>query len=425
MDKRNESQKVPKWLKRVQDNSWEPEILLSGLVLIGLLQLPEVIRTASDYYRAETLSGNLSGLFTALEQIIYVLIFGLIVHLFLRSVWVGLIGLTYTFPKGIQVENLRFQKKFEDKVRQLPSLDLQIILLEKICSSIFATCFFLMMVIFGAIMGGIIIIGVLYLIGFIFNLFGSSLFYIMDVNLDSMFAVIITIMLIDFIGLGLYRKNKYLAKIYYPIHRFFGWITLSRLYRSIYYIFGSNIKKGYLVLFFILFFVSTFFGQIRLQKRPDENILSFVKLYSKNPDFNFFSPYFADRNSEWQSIRLETPQPIVSGRFLEIRTKSDLRWEKQILSNCDINRENLLKNRTAEEEKKIIACINQEFKVSIDGIIYENPDWMYYFHQNDERKGLISFLDVSHLEPGKHRLEVYTRFNDEVFNFGALYFFKE
>lgn len=104
---------VPKWLKRIQENSWEPEILLSGLVLIGLLQLPDKIRQLSLFFNAEVLSGNLSALFVALEQVCYILIFGVIAHLFLRSVWVGMIGLSYTFPGGIKVDKLGFTEKFD------------------------------------------------------------------------------------------------------------------------------------------------------------------------------------------------------------------------------------------------------------------------------------------------------------------------
>jgi hypothetical protein len=50
---------------------------------------------------------------------------------------------------------------------------------------------------------------------------------------------------------------------------------------------------------------------------------------------------------------------------------------------------------------------------------------MYYFHQKDSRKGLISFLDVGALEPGKHQLRVYNVLEGNEVTFGSLYFFKE
>lgn len=33
----------PSWLKRIQEQSWEPEILISGIVLVALSQLPKAI----------------------------------------------------------------------------------------------------------------------------------------------------------------------------------------------------------------------------------------------------------------------------------------------------------------------------------------------------------------------------------------------
>lgn len=424
MEKPNQ-RSTPEWLKRVQENSWEPEILLSGLVLIGLLQLPAMIRRASDFYRAETLSGNLLGVFTALEQIVYVLVFGLIVHLFLRSVWVGLIGLTYTFPKGIKPENLGYQKKFEDQVRQLPDTESQIILLEKVCSSIFATCFFLLMVIFGAVIGVSSLVIFLLILDSFLGLFGFRVFSSVDPYIDTFLSIVFLFFLLDFITIGLYRKNKYLVKAYYPIHRFMGWITLSKFYRGIYYTFASNIKKGYLIAFFVLFLVFVLFGQVRLQKRPDDRLASLLQLYSFGMEENFFSPYYADRNETWQSARLEIPKPTVTGRFLEVRTKSDLGWEKLILQACGIEVDTPIADRTVAEDANLLDCVNRVFKVSIDGSVIENPDWMYYFHQKDGRKGLISFLDVGELEPGKHKLTVYSLFEGKEVTFGSLYFFKE
>ena len=34
------------WLKRIQEQSWEPEILISGIVLFALTQFPPLIREA-------------------------------------------------------------------------------------------------------------------------------------------------------------------------------------------------------------------------------------------------------------------------------------------------------------------------------------------------------------------------------------------
>jgi hypothetical protein len=211
MDKPDQ-RSTPEWLKRVQENSWEPEILLSGLVLIGLLQLPAMIRRASEFYRAETLSGNLLGVFTALEQIVYVLVFGLVVHLFLRSVWVGLIGLTYTFPKGIKPESLGYHKKFEDKVRQLPDTESQIILLEKVCSSIFATCFFLMMVIFGANVGVSFLVIFLFILDSFLGLFGFKVFSLITPYIDTFLSIVFLVFLFGFHQSGAVQKKQVLGK---------------------------------------------------------------------------------------------------------------------------------------------------------------------------------------------------------------------
>ncbi|WP_291785482.1 hypothetical protein [Cecembia sp.] len=415
---------IPKWLKRVQENSWEPEILLSGLVLIGLLQLPEKIRFLSNYMRSEALSGNLSGVFTGMEQVVYVLILGLLVHLFLRSVWVGLIGLTYTFPKGIQAEKLGYQPQFERKVKSLSSLENQIILLEKICSSIFATCFFLIMLIIGIMASVIIFVAFVFLLAHLLESLGISGAYWMDLNLDLIITIIFMVLVLDFIGLGIYRKNKYLAKIYYPIHRFIGWITFSKFYRSIYYVFASNLRKGYLIGFFVLFIVFSFIGQNRMQQAPDESAFSFIKFYSRSPGTTLFSGNFEDRNQNWSSYLLEIPSPIVSGRFLELRVKHQKILENKMMEVCGLKPEDL-KDSNEQANQNKLDCMNAVYAIFLDGEKVENPDWLFYFHQDEKRKGLITFVDIGNLALGRHYLEVKVNTSTPAYSLGTIPFMKE
>jgi len=413
---------VPKWLKRVQDNSWEPEILLSGFVLIGLMQLPEKIRHYSDILIAETFTWNIANIFISLQLVVYVLIFGLIVHLFLRSIWVGLVGLTYAFPMGIQKDRLNYQPRFMNKVEQISSLENQIIYLEKLCSSIFATCFFLMMLIFGLIISVVIFFSGIFLTNLLFKQVGLSFMSIVDMNIDTLFTAFLVFILIDFISIGIYRKNKYVAKFYYPIHRVVGWFTFSRFYRSIYYVLGTNIKKVYLAVFFVIFFVFVILGLTSLQKPTDAKRLSFIQFYGKSPEANFFSPYYADRNVEWQSSKISIPSPIVSGRFLEIRIMHFLHLERYMYEMCNLTPEEI---QGIDTDAVKIECVNRIYRIYLNDQEIDNPDWMFYFNQEEGRKGFITFLDVALLEPGRHHLEVKFHSIGEQERFAKLMFLKE
>ncbi|MCC5929665.1 MAG: hypothetical protein JJU28_10500 [Cyclobacteriaceae bacterium] len=421
---KNNSKKIPRWLKKVQKNSWEPEILLSGFVLIGLFQLPDKINNLSVYMRAELLQGNMNGAFLALQQAVYILIFGLIIHLFLRSVWVGLIGLSYTFPGGIKPENLNFQPAFKEKTKNLPPLEDQIIRLEKICSSIFASCFFLMMLIIGTILGTIVFFAFFIAIERIMVYFFSfSIFSLLDPFIDMILLTIIFIIMLDFAFIGLFRRNKIISRLYYPIYRLIGWITLSSTYKTIYYLFAANIKKAYLIAFFILFAIATVVGQIGLQKAMDESPLSRIYFYERIAGLSLFSGYFKDRNDIWSSYVMELPQPVIKGRYLEVILKHQSVFENRIKELCDFEQKSLTTEKDKIPQLKL-DCLKTFYEIRIDGEIIDNIDWMFYFHQKEKRKGIISYLDLAELSSGKHTIEVYALF-EQPYKIANSFFYKE
>ncbi len=40
---------------------------------------------------------------------------------------------------------------------------------------------------------------------------------------------------IDFLTLGFFKRNRFTARVYYPLYRLMGWATLSSLYRPLYH----------------------------------------------------------------------------------------------------------------------------------------------------------------------------------------------
>ncbi|WP_009035279.1 hypothetical protein [Indibacter alkaliphilus] len=414
----NHIRRVPKWLKNVQRNSWEPEILLSGLVLIGLFQLPARIRDFSIFFAAEVSVNSWAGLFFALQLAVYFLIAGLSIHLFLRSVWVGFIGLSYTFPKGIQSQKLKYKSKFRSRIENIPALELQIIKLEKVCSSIFAICFFLMMVIIGMVWAVLVFILFIYGLGWMIEyLTGWDFINWFNPYFDLFLSWVVIIFSIDFLGLGVFRRSKYFAKVFYPFHRLIGWMTLSRIYRPVYYLFASNVPKGYVVSFLFLFLFSTIIGQKILEKRPEQSFFSKIFFFENEAGLYLFPGYYADRNEAFESQILEIPNPILKGRFLELTLKNRVSYDRLIFDNCGVKLEDM-------DAYKKLECVNDFFEVIVDGKSILNMDWMFYFRPEDSRKAFITYIDTEGLDMGKHSLSV--RLNTEGGQvLGTVIFYKE
>jgi hypothetical protein len=346
---------------------------------------------------------------------------GLVIHLFLRGVWVGYVGLSYAFPAGIRIDRLTYQARYLRPIERIPNLMQQVELLEKLCSSMFATCFFMMMVVLGMLIGILVFIGILYVLdwgtaGSFFQLY-TRLF---GNNVDDLISVFVAIVAIDFISLGWFRKNKYIAMLYYPLHVFVGWITLSRFYRPIYYTFASNLNRYLLSALLFLFVILITFGQFFLNRSPDDSFLSGVEFYQSGARESFFSGYYSDRNQSWESVKAVIPSPVVTSRFLELTIKHEIRHESHMLKLCGLSAKDL----AATGSPKLLSCVNQYYAVYIDGQAVPEPGWMSYFYQKEKRKGFLCFLDTEQLAPGKHMLEVKTQHPTDAF-FAQIIFFKE
>ncbi len=164
---KKENKKATSWLKRIQEGSWEPEILISGIVLYGLFQIPSLIDQLYIYlenYSYAILDNGLNLTLTSLLKISTVwLVIGFISHLFFRSVWAAFVGLSFVYKRGVQIEKLQYPHLFKKHLSKNNDYKNQIIRLEKICSTIFSISFLIFMWVVGLgfaliVLGGILIL---------------------------------------------------------------------------------------------------------------------------------------------------------------------------------------------------------------------------------------------------------------------------
>lgn len=91
------------WLENLQKNSWEPEVIISGISLAFLFVIPARLLEFSivliQDYGLEHVPATLVLWYFSL--IISVFKIFLISHLFLRFMWAGMLGITYAFPEGV------------------------------------------------------------------------------------------------------------------------------------------------------------------------------------------------------------------------------------------------------------------------------------------------------------------------------------
>ncbi|MEO1260601.1 MAG: hypothetical protein AAFZ15_17525, partial [Bacteroidota bacterium] len=139
----------PKWLKRLERESWQAELIVSGAAIFGSLQLPGLLKNLIELsliWIPESIHLGVYMLFIYLFFAADVLIVCLIVHFVARSLWIGFIGLNSVFPKGIIPQSNTYSAHFmEQVIKDFPHDMRHITDLDKFCSVIFALCAYLIM----------------------------------------------------------------------------------------------------------------------------------------------------------------------------------------------------------------------------------------------------------------------------------------
>ena len=223
MENSNTKRQVPEWLKELKNLSWQVELFISGGLVFALLSLPDKVDILSNFTYNYYFS-SLTYFFDFFKYAIYWLAGGFMINLFLRSYWTGLIGLSYLY-EGIDYKKIKFYGKFKKSTLKLSKLDDHILTIESLSSIVFSITFLIFFIFIStALFTSLLSLSIkLHYLSFTFFA-GFGLIYIFDI-----------------LSFGLLKKNKFTAVVFYPIYLFFNTITLSFLYKNLYYTLLTNI----------------------------------------------------------------------------------------------------------------------------------------------------------------------------------------
>jgi len=225
------------WLEVLQQESWQLELLISGFALYGIWASQDMIQMISDYIITNKPTGSSGAevvflLSLTLRAGWLIFFINLLIHVVLRGLWIGAIGLRYV-SGNIDYDELGFSDFFTNYFkRKIDDFDVYIEKLEKICSVIFAYTFLLFFIFLSFIL--FIIFNILYLrlMNFLFGDDHNSAGFML--LLLWFFALVV---FVDFITLGAFKKikNEKFAKAYSYLYKFFSFITMSFIYRPLLY----------------------------------------------------------------------------------------------------------------------------------------------------------------------------------------------
>lgn len=387
--------KTPKWLRTIQLNSWEAELLVSALVLYALFQVPDFL--TEFHLRNFERGSQLHDFFGLLINSVQILKFGYIFHILVRGLWVASVGLSYVFPKGINTERLKFKGRFDKELASKKSLVNSVLKLEEL-SSLFYGISFLG---FGIFLG----VGTLLLT---FTLLADAAGQALTTHssLETflflalfIYMILIVLVLIDFLTNGLFRKIDWMASWFYPVAIIFRVITLSFLYRRSLLVLISNTKgwKSNLIPFIVVIACGGFIflqGQKRT-KRENRYLSSTQQMTIQNENFENLRDADDKTLMTIQSdiitgnvIRLFIDDLDSFGTYYEAgNSVAGTKWQ-----NVDFDSTSIFLNRW--------------LTVRIDSVEINNIQWFKTQHSSTLDFGFMTYLDIVDFRKGGHNLSV-------------------
>lgn len=389
--KKKKKNAFSKWLEKLQQESWQLELLISSLVIYALLESLKVIDKA--YLPLEEITSNTDVLgfvlgmaLIILHSSIYIFLINLIIHVLIRSLWIAAIGLRYV-SGNINYDQLNYSEHFTNYYRrQIGSFDSYIEKLENFASILFSYTFLLFFI----------------LLSFYFYFLGTILFMslaraIVPENLEGIvfFLLLINLALglfvaFDFLTLGIYKKvkNKHFSRFYLTIYRFYSFITLSFLWRPMLLNFldQTYTRRLFLMIIPYLIFLATVFGFnfIGYGHYPNFHNQASLEIPDLVNQHSFNFSFYEDERNQYEDIdkrrirNISIPSKRIKGLIGEVFVKAEsgdkwlitkmdstlhpLRGEGLIHSEWNDFKAGFEKGGTSVDEEEKLSSLDQEYK---------------------------------------------------------------
>ena len=402
-----------KLLQRLQEESWQLELIISGFAIFGLFTAIEPINEAAALAQSKQQLVKFIILVIGLISCA-ILIFNLLLHVVLRGLWIGALGLRYV-SGDIDYEALNYSEKFTKYLKKkVGSFDKYVATLENYCSVMFAISYLL----------------IFYVLALTFTILSIALIanYIIDndnlpetprtilgVGLILFFVFGMVFTFIDFITQGWLKKKKWTSKIYFPIYWVFSFITLSFLYRPLVYNFldnkfGKRLSLVLVPIYFAILMMSSFnykpsnyFDKVDFSSELTADRSNYIDLVIEDnamiDEFAISSKVITD---SYINVFMEFTDNIEDNVFRFNPSLKPEKDERGLHSNIIIM--NDFDSDYRKKRKAYMQTLNQVYTVRIDSTDYDSE--FILTESRKENLGLETFVNIKDLDEGKHILKV-------------------
>lgn len=416
---RKKTPNLSSWLSKLDRESWNPELVISGFSIFLLFQankgVGEVFSLAlfdAIGFENSLIIWELSYVSTILHLAIRILLVNLLIHIFLRGFWIGCVGLR-SVKRHFHFSQLSYSPFFTEKLnKRSMNLDELIIRLDRACSTIFS---FTYLVMFMLISFGfwLIIISFMASVGIGIGYRSAEnpsllLPFLLLVLLGGLFILGSIIYFLDTLTLGFFKRHAFLSKLYYPIYWFYSGLFFSWIYRPLYYALVGRGYKNWLRFFLIIYlfipFGSGFFWY-------DGHVF-----FDDSKSYEVQNKYDDQRFEEVPVFYASIPSEVVTERFLPLFIKYNPReLDESLEEECsyiplerkglnDIVSMYLVNFGDYPDIEDLLSCLPSVFNVELNGM--EVDSLRFQLHKNEQgTRGFRTIIDLGGCEPGYNVLK--------------------
>ncbi len=419
MEQKNRIDSFKKLLDRLQEDSWQLELLISGFAIFGLFYALEPIKhywinsyvnsneMAIEFYRIAIIS-------------IDILIFNLLFHVLLRALWIGSLGLRSVFGE-IEYDKLNYSIRFTKYLKKkVGSFDDYILKLENISSVMFAISFLLIFYVVSYSMIKYLAINIEHLKSIVsieWISIGIKIFQIVYFTGASL-------TFIDFLTQGLLKKNKWVSLFYFPFYRVFSILTFSFLYRPLVYNFldnklGRRISLMLFPIYFTILMATSLYYQTsniiplwNIRNAATKNIASgynYEDIINNNTDLSIGT--FAIQSKIITEPYIKVIIPL--RKYLEddlIEFNPDLKQGEDIRGyhspiQINVGKIKLNNHKSINIDSLVTVYLNtfqRFYSFKIDSTICKTD---FVITQNEKKSGIETYIGIKDLQEGKHFIE--------------------
>ncbi len=415
-------EKKNSWMEKLSVESWQAELVISGVAIYGSFQLLDLVDGLIDflYFRLpEELM--LFAYFLCFYLLITasILILSFLSHFALRALWIANIGLASVYPNGIRRDNELFSERFMDQLfERFPSFNAFNENLDKICSSMLA----------GALTVVLSLAGIGVLLSMILLLSYIATQFLPEGLSGKIFAGLIAIVVVLlFFNAALasksMQKKEWVQRIQFRLTLFIGGYVFGNIFhKPLFYLMytvrtNTNQKRywaGFVVFFMVVIFVSA-------TQMSSSNIFLFMEPVYKRYDQRVDRMYAANYEDQIKATDHSIIRPTVPSEFMDDPNELRLflpmpeREEARIFANCgkfvepkDMEEDSVRLLRYAFRQE----CFQNSLVIRLNEQVVNDYILKTHEHAHRREPGLLFYFPDVELQAGENVISVQHYWQD-------------